>query len=119
MFKIAKYYLLLNLYQRAKGNIIAIVVSVFAMIFIAYLFGDLIAMAEGSSKYGLVTIKWLILFLLMVVIVFNLRKTVKKLSIPFAKEGKEPTHDVKKERILTKEHLVSRSDLILNKYRNV
>lgn len=118
MFKIVKYYMLLSLYRRVKKNIIVIVISVLIMILTSYIFIDLIEMLDKSNKFGFIAIKWLILILLFVVIVVNMLKIMKTLSEPFGKEQNDQVLDETKERILAKKYLMSRSDLILRKYRN-
>ena len=116
MFKIAKYYFLLNWYQKTKRNMIAIIV--FAVLFVVstYMFADLIAMAD--EKLGLVIAKWIAIVGLLAVIAFNVGQIFKSVPTPFKKEEKDQVVDSRKEKIVSKEHLVSRSDLIINKYRD-
>lgn len=118
MFKLAKYYMLLNLYKKGKKNIIVIVASLVAMIFVSYIFSDIIGMIDSSSRYGFVAIKWLLLLGLVWIIVFNVRKMMKTISLPFECEGNDGMIDERKEKILAKEQLMSRSDRIVEKYRN-
>ena len=119
MFRFAKYYMLINLYKRAKKNIIRVFLSVFVMVLISYLFTDIIVIAGEENKYGLLAIKWLILLVSIFVIVINIRQVLKIVSSPFAKEANDPVIDVKKERILAKEHLMTKSERIIEKYRSV
>ncbi len=116
MFKIAKYYLLLNLYQKTKRNMIAIVVFFVLFIVSTYMFGDLIAMAD--EKFGLVIAKWIVILVLLAVIAFNIVQLFKAVPVPFKKEECDGVADLRKEKIVSKEHLLSRSDLIVNKYRD-
>ena len=116
MFKLAKYYFLLNIYQKRKRNLIAIVISLLLLVVTSYLFSDLIIMAE--NKLGLVVAKWIILLFMLAVIVVNIRQIFTGIQYPFQTEKYDQPVDLKKEKILSKEKLVSRSDLILNKYRN-
>ena len=118
MFKLAKYYMLLNLYKRAKKNIIAILTSLVAMIFVSYIFSDIIGVIDSSSRYGFVAMKWLLLLGLVWVIVFNVRKMLKTISLPFKSGGNDGVIDERKEKLLAKEQLMSRSDRIVEKYRN-
>lgn len=118
MFKIAKYYLLVSIVRRAKKNFLMILISMLGMILTSFLFADLIGVMDSGSKYILVAIKWLILISLLMLVALNMLKIVNIVSEPFKKESKEPRDDIKKEKILAKEHLLSRSELILNKYRN-
>ena len=116
MFRLAKYYILLNLYRRAKKNIVSMVVSLLTMGFVSFIFSDIIEVARNSSQFGLIAIKWLTLLSLFAVIIFNLLKIMKIASVPF--EDKDRVPDERKEKLLAKEHLKSRSDLIFEKYRS-
>ncbi len=116
MFKIAKYYFLLNWYQKTKRNMIAIMVFFVLFIVSTYMFADLIAMAD--EKLGLVIAKWIAILVLLAVIAFNVGQIFKSVPTPFKKEEKDQVVDSRKEKIVSKEHLVSRSDLIINKYRD-
>ncbi len=116
MFKIAKYYFLLSWYKKTKRNIVALIV--FAVLFVVstYMFGDLIAMAD--DKLGLVIAKWITILVLLTVIAFNMVQLFKVVPVPFKKEESDRVADQRKEKIISKEHLLSRSDLIVNKYRD-
>ena len=116
MFKIAKYYFLLNWYQKTKRNMIAIIVFTVLFIVSTYMFADLIAMAD--EKLGLVIAKWIVILVSLTVIAFNVGEIFKSVPTPFKIEEKDQVVDSRKEQIVSKEHLVSRSELILNKYRD-
>ena len=116
MFKIAKYYFILNWYQKTKSNMIAIAIFTVLFIVSTYLFGDLIAMAD--EKFGLVIAKWIVIIVLLAVIAFNMAQIFKAVPVPFKKEESDKAVDPRREKIVAKEQLVSRSDLILNKYRD-
>jgi len=116
MFKIAKYYFLLNWFQKIKKNIIAILVFFVLLVVLTYMFGDLIAMSD--DKLGLVIAKWIAIIVLLAVIAFNVGQIFKSVPMPFKREEKGQIVDSKKEEIVTKKHLISRSDLIINKYRD-
>ena len=117
MFKFAKYYVLLSLYRKIKNNIMGIMVSILCMIISSYIFSDIIGMMENDNSYDLIIIKWLIHLIFLVMIVFNLREILKVISSPFKKESTELVQDEKKERILAKNHLIGKSDLIIEKYK--
>ncbi len=117
MFKIVKYYFLLNIYQRAKRNIIAVIISGFLLVLSSYIFNDLIDIAD-DSKYGLIIVKWILLLLLWSIIAFNIVKVLNAIPRPLKKENKNIVRDTRKESILHKEHLISRSGIILNKYKS-
>jgi len=118
MFRIAKYYMLIGLYKRAKKNIVSIVMAILVMIFTSYLFADIIALSGEKYSYGFLVLKWFILLSAMIVIVVNIRKVMKIASRPFSSEVIEPAIDTRKEKILAKEKIMTRSDLIMEKYRS-
>ena len=115
MFKFAKYYFLLNIFQRTKRNLIIIVIASLLFVLCTYMFSDLIAMAD--NKLGLLTGKWMVLLFLLMVIIVNMVKIFKMIQIPFQKEECNLIPDPQKEKLMAKEELMSRSDLILGKYR--
>jgi len=115
MFKIAKYYFLLSLYQKTKRNILAIMLFTMLFLVSSYIFTDLIAMAE--EKLGLVLAKWTVILILLAVIAFNVSQIYKALPTLFKQKEKAQRVDSKKEKIISKERLLSRSDMIINKYR--
>jgi len=116
MFKMAKYYVLVNLYRKARKNIMIITASLIMMVLLSYLFADLVSMEAYTGH--LIIAKWMMNLLLLSIIVWNMRKMISISILPFGKEHKETIVDFKKENILKKAHLLSRCDLILNKYRN-
>ena len=116
MFKMAKYYVLVNIYRKARINIMLIFISLMMMVSFSYLFADL-ALMEGYTGY-LMTVKWIIYFMLLTVIVWNVKKMQKIAILPFGNENVETVVDDKKEHILQKEQLFTRSELIVNKYRS-
>ena len=97
MFKFAKYYFLLNWYQKTKRNMLAVVVF-FVLFFVStYLFGDLIAMAD--EKLGLVIAKWSAIIVLLVVIAFNMAQIFKAVPVPFKKEESDKAVDTRREKM--------------------
>jgi len=116
MLKLAKYYLLINLYRKNKRSLLIVLVSIVMMITISFIFSDLTGMAESKERYFLVGIKWLLLFCLLGLIAYQLRKISQQSALPFEKNA---SFDVKREQLMAKEKLQSRSDMIINKYRSV
>lgn len=116
MFKMAKYYVLVNLYRKARKNIIVILVSLMMMVLLSYLFADLVVMEAYTGH--LIIVKWVMYFILLSVIIWNVKKIQRISILPFGKEHEAIIVDIKKENILKKVQLLSRSELILNKYRS-
>ena len=120
MFKIAKYYVLVNIYKRAKSSILLVLASITGMLLTSFVFSDLLAMSEGSNRSLLVGIKWFILFVLIGLTGYHLRKIFRSASLPFSGEAQaQVVPDRKKERVMAKVKLQSRSERILEKYRDV
>ena len=119
MFKLAKYYMFLKLYQNAKLNVFLILSSVALFIVFIFIFDDLLAMVQGNEKYTFLMAKWGLLLSLLLVIVWNTRVALKKVHNPFSKGNKHMVQDVRKEKLLAKDQLQSKQDLILKKYRNM
>ena len=86
------------------------------MVLLSYLFSDLVAMKVYTGH--LIIMKWVMYLILLSVIVWNIQKMKSIAILPFGKEHEETVVDIKKENILKKEQLLSRSELILNKYRS-
>ena len=118
MFKLAKYYMLVNLYKRAKKNILRVFMSIVLMVLVSYLFADITTVVSKENSYGFLALKWLILLVSMFIIIVNIRQIVKIASSPFGEEVNKTVSNVKKERILAKEHLISRTERIIEKYRS-
>ena len=118
MFKFAKYYLLLNLYRRHRRTLLNVLASIIAIPLVSLVFSDLSGMTEGQERYLLVGVKWLLIFSLLGIIRFQLKKLSLPRSIPFEKStSAQHTNSVKKEKIMTKTKLKSRMDIIVEKYR--
>jgi NADH:ubiquinone oxidoreductase subunit H len=119
MFKLAKYYVLVNIYKRARFSVLLVLISLVLMFITALIFSDLMAMVNVSGRTVLIAMKWLILFILIGLMAYHLRKILRSTSHPFGTtEGKsEIVVNKKRERLMAKENLHSRSDLVLEKYR--
>ena len=115
MFKLSKYYVIVNTYKKTKFSVWVIVGSLVAIVITSLIFSDLVAMTDGAGKGLMIGLKWLILFSLLAAMAFHLRKIFKSISLPFANES--VVVDEKKECVMKKAVLKSRSDIILDKYR--
>ena len=118
MFRAAKYYLIVRVYKRAKYSIAAILISIAMLILTSIFFSDLMSLSGDGSGYIYLFIKWAIWLVLLGIIIYHTMKITGVISSPFSKEEKTKTPDIKKENIIAKDILLSRSDRILNKYRS-
>jgi uncharacterized protein YqhQ len=123
MFKALKYLLFANLYKKAKKSFITLFGSIAIFIIFSFVMSDAISIASGATLYSLLIVKWIILLSLLVMITYSILKIFNIATSPFA-ESKDKTlskpkvtkANRKKERILHKEKLYTKSDLILQKY---
>ena len=117
MFKTLKYLLLANLYKRAKKNFLILFGSIIFLILISLIMSDAISVASGFTLYILIIVKWVIVLFLIGSIGLSLIKIVNAATSSFVSEDKKRTVvDVKKDRILNKERLFTKSDSILQKH---
>lgn len=121
MFKTLKYLLLANLYSKAKSSFIALFISVVSLILVTFVMGDIIGVASGMALYSLIALKWFMVLAILSFIAFNILKIINVATTPFAKattvrEVVIPEVDKKREKILNKEKLFTKSDSILEKY---
>lgn len=122
MFKVLKYLFVANLYKKTKNSFLGIFVSVIALIVLSLIVNDLISVASGMNVYILLIIKWVGIFFLLGFIGYSVLKIVNAITTPFTTEEKAVSTntvvmlDNKKDRILAKEKLNTKSDLILQKY---
>ena len=63
-------------------------------------------------------IKWAVLLLLLAVMGFHLIQIYKRFPLPFSKDDPSIATDARRDKIVSKEHLVSKHNRILNKYRH-
>ncbi len=115
MLKMAKYYFLLNWFQKTKKQIVTFLVVMVLFLMAIFMFNDLIAMSE--SKALLVLAKWIVLLSLLAVMAWNMKQIFNAVSVPFVNDEVEKPFDEKKERVLGKRELLTRSEQIYNKYR--
>ena len=118
MFRMFKYLYIANLYKKTKRNVIAVGLSLLFLLMTVFVSNDLIVATLGSEKYLLILFKWLVIGLLLWIIIRHLKKIWSIPSSSLQVKACEPVvKDYRKERILGKERLQSRSDLILKKYK--
>lgn len=117
MFKALKYLLLANLYKRTKKNFLIFFGSIVSLILISLIMNDAVSVASGMTLYILIIMKWTVILFLIQLIGLNLLRIINVATTPFAAESKKTSSvDIKKEWILNKEQLFTKSDSILQKY---
>lgn len=124
MFKAIKYLLLVNLYKKAKKSFMMLFVYVVSLVLISFIINDLMSISTGAMVYIFLLVKWIAIISLLSLIGFSLLKIFNIATNPFEVKQNEVSKDdeaqvsqnTKKDRILAKEKLFSRSDLIVQKY---
>ena len=116
MFKVFKYLFLVTLYKKAKKSFVMLAMYVVLLILLSLILNDLISVATGLTVYVLLLVKWVLILLLLLLIAFTLVKIFSVATNPLKKREEEREVNTKKERILAKEKLSTKSDLILQKY---
>ena len=120
MFKALKYLLLAGFYKKAKKKFFMLFGSIVILILINLIMSDAIGVASGISVYFLLIIKWISNILLLWFIGFNIFQVFNILTNPFTNDQSNAkateASNSKKNRILEKEKLYTKSDLILQKY---
>ena len=116
MQKLVKYILIYNVYKRVRKNIFMTLLSVFFVMISVYFFNDMLQIADSNSKSAYLVAKWITLFFLLAVATYNISKILKAIATPLKKVD-TLSISPQKEKILSKEQLVSRSDLIISKYK--
>ena len=125
MFKALKYFFLANLYRKAKKRFMMLFIYVVSLILVSFIINDLMSISTGITVYILLLIKWIVILSLLSLIGFNILKIFNIAINPFENKEAEVLQDTKehtskntkKERILAKEKLFTRSDLIFQKYK--
>lgn len=117
--KLFKYLFLVNLFKKAKKHIVIAGGMLLLLMVSTFLMNDFILVATGSEKYLFLLIKWLLILVYMIVIAYNFLKifNVATTSVSLKPQNEVVlVQDDKKDRILAKEHLTSKSDQIMEKY---
>jgi len=117
MFKVFKYMLIANIYKKAKTSFILVFASLVALILLSFILNDIIKVSNGMEVYILLGIKWVGVLSLLGVVGYNIIKIINIATTPFESQKASGSNDLKKEHILKKDTLLTKSDLILRKYQ--
>lgn len=117
MLKLFKYLYLANLYKRAKKSFLMLFIYLLCLMLTVFIINDIISVTTTSSVYLFILIKWVVTIALLVLIGLSLIKIIDTALHPMRDEQNPIKKDSKKERILTKEKLRSKSDIIMQKYK--
>jgi len=118
MFKALKYLFLANTYKRAKSSVITLLLSFLGLVLTVWVISDLMSVSSGVVVYLLLLVKWIVILSLIILMGYSILKIINVASSPFsAEEEHSVAKDAdKKEYILNKDVLRSKSALIVEKY---
>ncbi len=116
MFRIVKYMAVAHIYRRSKKPIVTVGILTVVLILSVLILNDFIQEIQ-SGRYLLLVLKWMLVLVLLAAIVKNIQKVIKAVKAPPAKPVKTAGFNVKKERILSKEHLLSKRERIIANYK--
>jgi len=107
-----------SLYKKAKKSFILLFIYTVSLILFLFVISDALDIATGVSVYIVLAVKWVGIFTLLSLISFSVLKIFNIASNPFdsTKEEEPVVKDSKREKILSKQTLQTKSDLILQKY---
>jgi len=122
MFKVFKYLLYASLYKKAKSSFITLFVSLVALLVSSFMMNDLIAISTGITLYSLVIAKWALILILLGLIAWSVLKIINRAIDLFGfkttntEDSTDAPKDIRKEKILNKDKLFTKSEIILQKY---
>ena len=121
MFKVFKYLFLVNLYKRAKKRILFLFGLVITLLFFSLIINDLLNVSSGMSIQVLLLTKWVIILTIVTFIARTILQIINIATSPFEKDDVKSLKstvevDTKKEYILSKKRLYTKSDVIIQKY---
>ena len=114
MLKALKYIYLVNIYSKSKKSLLMLLIYSVLLIFLSLMLNDIIAVSTGLNAYFFIFIKWFGVLVLLVLMLLSLMKVINVASNPLASNSK--SIDEKKEKLLSKEKLRTKSDQIIEKY---
>jgi len=125
MFKALKYLLYASLYQKAKSSFIMLLVSMVVLVVGSFMMNDIIGVSSGMTLYIFMMAKWVLIIAMLGLISFSLLKIINIAMNPFRSKTKiqefvqvtEFVLDTKKENILNKKQIFTKSEMILQKYK--
>ena len=115
MFGLFRYFAFAQLYKRTRRSFVVLGISLATLIVTGHLVGDFAAAAHGGMRYLLLAFKWAVILGLLALIGRSLLSILSVAAEPFQKRAPAAV-DERKDRMMGKERLQSRSDRILQRY---
>lgn len=121
MFSFFKTLFFVGAIKRIKSRIFIIISSLILIAVSSSFFDDILSI-PNDKPYFVLSIKWAVILVLIMLIIFQVKKiiSINYLSIKSDKVLDDSNNDkmfYKKDKILKKEKLTSRSDIIIQKYK--
>lgn len=121
MFSFFKTVFFLGAIKKIKNSIFIIIFSLILIVVSSYFFVDILKIPNGNP-YFILAIKWAIILVLIIVIILQVNKIININYLSIKKDkvldryNKDKTFD-KKHKILKKDTLTSRLDIIIKKHK--
>ena len=116
MFRVFKYIFIATLYKKSKKSFITLLASIVTLPLVSFMLNDFIEVSQGVNVYMLLVFKWLVIVILLSLIVYNTLRIINIATNPFETEKESSTKEQKNNRILEKDELLSKSEIIMKKY---
>ena len=119
MMKIFKYLLVANVYKETKHSMAMVLIAAVIVVLSIFIGNDLIDASDGSMKYLVLLCKWVVVLTTLTVMISHMSKIWKSFlsSVPIVGESLSKSRSDLHDKIMTKPELKSRSDLIIDKYK--
>lgn len=119
MLRFFKYMYVLSVLKRSKLNIVVLVSLLLVLMLGIMIFNDLISVYESKSIYLYLLAKWVFIVFMLALIIATFAKIIHIAINPLKSKdnAKESDVDKKKQKLVEKEKLLTKSDLIMKRYR--
>jgi hypothetical protein len=117
MFKLLKSIFIFNIIKKAKKYILFILSCLLIMIVFNFILDDIINIVD--NQLYILIFKWIINIFLITIVILNIKKILSLNYIELQNDTFNYNDDfeLKKDNIMNKTKLTSKSDLIINKYK--
>jgi hypothetical protein len=115
MFRFLKYLFVMNRLRHAKRALVMLVASTALLMLFGFIAYDLSSHVPAEHQYTWMAVKWGVIVLLITVMGWSAKKVFILFTAPFGIN--QAKHDDAKRHVLTKTHLRSKEEHILEKYR--
>lgn len=122
MIKLIKWFLILKLWRKSKSKIVIMLVFWIVLLLLNQVFNDLITLPKQDRPLNLLYLKWAFTCFVLGVSSFQLYRiyvdALLLIGVKQSPSSKEIQRGSKKQIILEKQSLKTKSDVIIAKYQN-